>query len=67
MGDIGIYRWWQMMQNHKDRGHHVLKDLVNDTADSEIVRYLKEQRMKSLEQNKRIRSVDELSYYGLGT
>lgn len=65
MGDNGIDKWCWRMEEHKRKGHHIIKypemDVKKSVNDIEQELSLKDQRVKFWEQNQRILTLNELN------
>lgn len=61
MGDIGIDKWCAKMDEHRRKGHRIIKYGDHVTA-SEIARerFLRDRRARLWEQNKRIPTLEKL-------
>ena len=64
MGDIGIDEWCSRMEEHKRKGHRKkFGDTANKTA-NDIAQelFLKDERAKFWEKNRRIATAEELGF-----
>jgi hypothetical protein len=62
MGDVGIDKWWSIMQDHKLNGHHIIEP--GDTFDRKTVNedelFLNMRRIRFWERHHRVPTTREL-------
>ena len=70
MGDIGLYKWSWMMNEHKQKGHHLIQYQYPDWDDKKSAKddeqenlFLKDQRVAFWEKHNSIPTINDLLWW----
>lgn len=67
MGSMGMDKWYWRMEEHKSKGHHIIRypepDVRRSMPTAEHDLFLKDERVAFWEKNHRIPTTDELQWW----